>query len=136
MMHAGVPNAPFGGVGESGYGAYHGKHGLNTFSHTRTVVAPPTWLDKVMGFRYPPYKMSNKSKLAVKNRLGFKRGEGIEDQVIGRRAMSSSTKVLLVLVVAGSVLALYVISAGLVLALYAVIARAGGIAWMEQVLRR
>lgn len=87
MMHAGVPNAPFGGVGESGYGTYHGRYGFNTFSHMRTVVALPTWLDRFMDFRYPPYSMSTKSRLSVKNRLGFKRGESMEDQVIGRKGV-------------------------------------------------
>ena len=82
MMHAGVPNAPFGGVGESGYGYYHGRHGIDAFSHTRTVVAPPMWLDKLMSFRYPPFNLKNKSKIAVKNTLGFKRGETMEDQKI------------------------------------------------------
>lgn len=87
MMHAGVPNAPFGGVGESGYGAYHGRYGFNTFSHLRTVVALPTWLDRFMDFRYPPYSTNTKSMLSVKNRLGFKRGESMEDQVIGRKGV-------------------------------------------------
>ncbi len=85
LMHAGVPHAPFGGVGESGYGYYHGKHGFNAFSHTRTVVAPPTWLDSLMSFRYPPYNISNKSKISVKNTLGFNRGETMADQKIGAK---------------------------------------------------
>ena len=87
-MHAGVPNAPFGGVGESGYGTYHGKYGFDTFSHLRTVVALPTWLDRFMDFRYPPYGTGTKSRLSIKNRLGFKRGESMEDQVIvGRKGV-------------------------------------------------
>jgi aldehyde dehydrogenase (NAD+) len=68
-MHAGVPNAPFGGVGESGMGHYHGKYGFLAFTHKRTVVEPPTWLDYMMGFRYPPYDVRNLSKFAVSNRL-------------------------------------------------------------------
>lgn len=83
MIHAGVPNAPFGGVGESGYGSYHGKFGFDAFSHTRTVVAPPTWLEKVMSFRYAPYNMDNRKYFDVKNKLGFKKGETMEDQRIG-----------------------------------------------------
>ncbi|KAI0570968.1 Aldehyde dehydrogenase [Pyrenophora tritici-repentis] len=82
-MHAGVPNAPFGGVGDSGMGYYHGKYGFLGFTHQRTVVEPPTWLDYVMGFRYPPYDMGNLSKLAVPNRLGFRKGETMEDQILG-----------------------------------------------------
>lgn len=87
MMHAGVPNAPFGGVGESGYGTYHGKYGFNAISNMRTVVALPTWLDRFMDFRYPPYSMSTKSRQSIKNSLGFKRGESMEDQVIGRNGI-------------------------------------------------
>ena len=83
MIHAGVPNAPFGGVGESGYGSYHGRFGFDAFSHTRTIVAPPTWLEKVMTFRYAPYNMDNRKYFDVKNKMGFKKGETMEDQKIG-----------------------------------------------------
>lgn len=41
MVHSAVANAPFGGVGGSGYGAYHGEYGFLSFSHQRTVVSPP-----------------------------------------------------------------------------------------------
>ena len=83
MLHAGVPNAPFGGVGPSGMGAYHGVHGFKAFTHTRTVVALPTWLEGLMKVRYPPYSSENVNKVAVKNSLGFKRGETMEDQTTG-----------------------------------------------------
>lgn len=86
-MHAAVPNAPFGGVGESGYGAYHGVWGFLAFSHQRTVVSMPTWMDKLMGFRYPPFDLKNLSKIAIKNNLGFKRGEGMQDQKVGRTGL-------------------------------------------------
>lgn len=38
IVHFNLPGAPFGGVGNSGYGAYHGKSGFDTFSHRRTVA--------------------------------------------------------------------------------------------------
>jgi coniferyl-aldehyde dehydrogenase len=38
MLHAAIDGAPFGGVGNSGMGAYHGKTGFDTFSHYRTVT--------------------------------------------------------------------------------------------------
>ena len=44
---------PLGGVGESGMGSYHGEAGFLTFSHRRTVLRRPFWLD--LPFRYPPY---------------------------------------------------------------------------------
>ena len=47
---------PFGGVGESGMGNYHGKEGFNAFSHTKSICDKKTWLDLPM--RYQPYKRS------------------------------------------------------------------------------
>ena len=44
---------PFGGVGESGMGCYHGKEGFLTFSHTRSIVDKKTWTD--LPVRYQPY---------------------------------------------------------------------------------
>ncbi len=41
MLHAMVPGAPFGGVGNSGTGAYHGKAGFDTFTHHRTIATQP-----------------------------------------------------------------------------------------------
>lgn len=53
MMHVAIPALPFGGVGASGIGAYHGKTGFDTFSHRTTVLKKPTWPDP--GLLYPPY---------------------------------------------------------------------------------
>lgn len=88
IMHVAVPNAPFGGVGGSGYGAYHGRYGFDAFTHHRSVVALPNWLDKMLAFRYPPYKKENIDKINVHNNLGFKRGEGMADQKIKKRGES------------------------------------------------
>ena len=82
MIHAGVPNTPFGGVGKSGTGAYHGRYGFDAFTHWRPVVYVPGWMDYLFGFRYPPYDKRHVSKVTI-NKPGFKRGEGLEDQVIG-----------------------------------------------------
>ena len=48
-----VPSMPFGGVGPSGMGSYHGKAGFDTFSHTKSVLSRPTRGD--MTFAYAPY---------------------------------------------------------------------------------
>jgi len=54
------PELPFGGVGPSGMGRYHGKFGFTTFSHMKAVMTRPFWSDP--SFRYPPYT-SFKQKL-------------------------------------------------------------------------
>lgn len=48
-----VPELPFGGVGDSGLGRYHGKHGFDTFSHEKAVLRKPSRPD--LPFAYPPY---------------------------------------------------------------------------------
>lgn len=52
-MHCLVPQLPFGGVGASGMGAYHGKWGFEALSHRRAVLAKPAKPDP--GLLYPPY---------------------------------------------------------------------------------
>ena len=54
VIHLATSNMGFGGVGESGMGAYHGKIGFDTFSHKKSIVDKKTWLDLPM--RYQPYK--------------------------------------------------------------------------------
>jgi aldehyde dehydrogenase (NAD+) len=55
IMHIVNHSTPFGGVGNSGMSAYHGKDSFLAFSHRRTVISTPTWVD--MPFRYMPYKL-------------------------------------------------------------------------------
>ena len=54
VMHVANPNLPFGGVGESGMGAYHGKNSFDVFSHKRGILRATTLFDIKM--RYAPYK--------------------------------------------------------------------------------
>ncbi len=53
VIHLATSALGFGGVGESGMGAYHGKAGFDAFSHVKSVVDKKTWLDTPM--RYQPY---------------------------------------------------------------------------------
>ncbi len=53
LIHLATSGMGFGGVGESGMGAYHGKHGFETFTHTKSIVDKKTWLD--LPIRYQPY---------------------------------------------------------------------------------
>ena len=58
LLHVSNPNLPFGGVGDSGMGAYHGKFGFDTFSHHRAVHVRSTKLDPPM--MYPPFTARRK----------------------------------------------------------------------------
>lgn len=58
INHLGNHHLPFGGVGKSGMGAYHGKTSFETFSRKQSVLKKPTWPDPDL--RYPPY---NETKL-------------------------------------------------------------------------
>ncbi len=53
LFHITVPGLPFGGVGESGTGAYHGRASFETFTHRKSVLTRPTRLDPSIA--YPPY---------------------------------------------------------------------------------
>lgn len=46
LMHVGADDSPFGGIGESGIGNYHGREGFETFCHKRTVLKTPSWLPR------------------------------------------------------------------------------------------
>lgn len=56
VIHLATSAMGFGGVGESGMGAYHGQAGFDAFSHTKSIVDKKTWLDLPM--RYQPYRRS------------------------------------------------------------------------------
>ena len=53
IIHLATTHMPFGGVGNSGMGSYHGKKSFDTFTHARSIVKKSTWLDLPM--RYHPY---------------------------------------------------------------------------------
>lgn len=54
LLHPSVPDLPFGGVGASGMGSYHGERSLTTFSHEKAVLHKPTRPD-TLGLIQPPY---------------------------------------------------------------------------------
>lgn len=53
IMHISNGKLPFGGVGSSGIGNYHGKAGFDTFTHKKSILDKPTWFDP--NLKYPPY---------------------------------------------------------------------------------
>ena len=54
IIHLATSAMGFGGVGESGMGAYHGRAGFEAFSHYKSIVDKKTWMDLPM--RYQPYQ--------------------------------------------------------------------------------
>jgi len=61
VIHLATSEMGFGGVGESGMGAYHGKAGFDAFSHYKSIVDKKTWMDLPM--RYQPYQKKLYGKL-------------------------------------------------------------------------
>eukprot|EP00759_Apiculatamorpha_spiralis_P032012 PhF_6_TR33654/c0_g1_i2/m.49233/K00128/ALDH; aldehyde dehydrogenase (NAD+) len=59
IMHAGCPCLPFGGVGPSGMGAYHGDHSFECFTHRKPVLSKSMGMEAMNKVRYPPYDMAN-----------------------------------------------------------------------------
>jgi aldehyde dehydrogenase (NAD+) len=53
LLHLTSPHLPFGGVGESGMGGYHGKSGVRIFQHMKPVLKRGTKIDPKIS--YPPY---------------------------------------------------------------------------------
>mmetsp|Transcript_15910 Transcript_15910/g.29115 ORF Transcript_15910/g.29115 Transcript_15910/m.29115 type:complete len:513 (+) Transcript_15910:156-1694(+) len=78
LFHIVNSNLPFGGVGSSGMGSYHGYYGFLEFSHQKAVMYRSTWLDP--GVRYPPFHDGQAGKLA---------------DMIKREPMSANTKKLI-----------------------------------------
>lgn len=62
LAHAAVPGLPFGGVGESGMGAYHGRKSFEAFTHEKGVLAKPTQLDTLQ-LIYPPHSEGRRKLL-------------------------------------------------------------------------
>ena len=61
VVHLATSEMGFGGVGESGMGAYHGRTGFEAFSHTKSIMDKKTWIDLPM--RYQPYQSKLNGKL-------------------------------------------------------------------------
>ena len=61
VIHLATSSMGFGGVGESGMGAYHGRDGFDAFSHYKSIVDKKTWIDLPM--RYQPFKSKFYEKL-------------------------------------------------------------------------
>ncbi|KAF8878155.1 NAD-aldehyde dehydrogenase [Gymnopilus junonius] len=67
IIHPGAEGLPFGGVGPSGYGAHTGKYSFDMFTHLRSSMDNPGWVDYILAFRFPPY--TQKKSAATLNLL-------------------------------------------------------------------
>jgi aldehyde dehydrogenase (NAD+) len=63
ISHIACPDLPFGGVGPSGMGAYHGKDSFDTFTHRKSVCDRATWIDPSL--RYPPYSDTKRKLVSL-----------------------------------------------------------------------
>ncbi|KAF2805028.1 aldehyde dehydrogenase [Mytilinidion resinicola] len=66
-FHLSIPTLPFGGVGGSGTGAYHGRASFETFTHRRSITTTPGWVEGLLAIRYPPYSLAKQKKAAGMN---------------------------------------------------------------------
>ena len=64
VFHAAMDDLPFGGIGPSGMGSYHGEDGFKTFGHARSVYKQPKIdVSKLAGFK-PPYGAATRKAIA------------------------------------------------------------------------
>jgi aldehyde dehydrogenase (NAD+) len=61
VVHLATSEMGFGGVGESGMGAYHGRTGFDAFTHKKSILDKKTWID--VPLRYQPFKSSLYEKI-------------------------------------------------------------------------
>lgn len=67
FFHGAIPTLQFGGVGDSGSGAYRGRASFDCFVHRRSVTRTPGWMERLLDVRYPPFegKFAQYAKMSV-----------------------------------------------------------------------
>ncbi|KAH7887098.1 Aldehyde/histidinol dehydrogenase [Phlebopus sp. FC_14] len=70
LVHCATDGLPFGGIGPSGSGYHTRKYSFDTFTHLRSSLDSPSWIDKILGSRFPPY--TPKKEAWLKSMLGIK----------------------------------------------------------------
>ncbi len=67
FFHGAIPTLQFGGVGDSGSGAYRGRASFDCFVHRRSVTRTPNWMERLLDVRYPPFegKFAQYAKMSV-----------------------------------------------------------------------
>ncbi|WVW80658.1 hypothetical protein I302_102644 [Kwoniella bestiolae CBS 10118] len=99
-------NLPFGGVGASGWGAYHGKEGFDTFTHHKAVLEVPYFFEPLMSLRYPPLTKLRMTlfKVLLCTGVSYSRPvsvEGEENKLRRKKVIKWMTVVLVILVGVG-----------------------------------
>jgi len=69
FFHGIIPTLAFGGVGDSGTGAYRGKASFDCFTHQRSITSTPNWMERLLTVRYPPF--AGTDKLQQFNKMGL-----------------------------------------------------------------
>ncbi|KAG7697788.1 hypothetical protein KL930_000157 [Ogataea haglerorum] len=69
VVHAGIHTCPFGGVGTSGMGNYHGRYSIESFTHRKVVLKQPYWYEVALKDRYAPYSAAKSNWLMFVYRL-------------------------------------------------------------------
>lgn len=85
FYHGAIPTLQFGGVGESGQGSYRGRASFEVFTHRRSVVQTPGWMERLLAVRYPPHTGTGKQKqfAAMSNKKpGFDREGNVHGNIL------------------------------------------------------
>ena len=84
FIHGALHTLAFGGVGDSGQGAYRGKASFDCFSHRRTITRTPGWAEGLLNFRYPPYT----GKLEQTRKMGLLKANFDRDGKVNFKLMT------------------------------------------------
>ncbi|GFZ51302.1 hypothetical protein JCM24511_09062 [Saitozyma sp. JCM 24511] len=88
VVHVPSRSLPFGGVGESGWGSYHGYDGFRTFTHFKSTLEVPLWMEPIMHIRYPPVTPFKQRiiRLLFSSGVAFRRPTSVENERFRRRS--------------------------------------------------
>ncbi|KIK59512.1 hypothetical protein GYMLUDRAFT_44485 [Collybiopsis luxurians FD-317 M1] len=105
IIHPAIYGLPFGGIGPSGSGYHSGKYGFDMFTHLRSSIDSPSWVDMLLSFRYPPYTPAKLKSMARFMNAGLPpRPSGPPKANVSRGSWSSWLTFLLALTLAGSLM--------------------------------
>lgn len=85
-VHGTVPTLAFGGVGDSGSGAYRGRASFECFTHRKSYTTTPNWAERLLTLRYPPYDGKLETYQKITSLRPHFDGEGIQRDIITRYA--------------------------------------------------